>query len=151
MLDAGTGSRVKSGLFRIGEVAEACGVSVDTVRHYERRGLLPVALRTDANQRRYPQQAIARVMLVRRGVQFGFSLKELAVFMTARDKGQAPCHAVRGAAAQILKRVEAQLVELTRRRKMMKKTLRDWDARLADTRGSAPARLLETLPPSTPR
>ena len=151
MLGAGTGSRVKSRLLRIGEVAETCGVSVDTVRHYERRGLLPPATRTEANQRVFSPQAITRVLLVRRGLQFGFSLKELAVFMESRDHGVAPCHAVRGAAEQILKRVEAQLVELTRRRKMMRKTLHDWDARLANTRGGAPARLLEALPLSTAR
>ncbi|MEO8678906.1 MAG: MerR family DNA-binding transcriptional regulator, partial [Vicinamibacterales bacterium] len=145
MLEAGTSSRVKG--LRIGEVAEACGVSVDTVRHYERRGLLPAARRTDANQRVFPPQAINRVMLVRRGVQFGFSLKELAVFMKSRDKGVAPCHAVRDAAEQLLERVEAQLTELTRRRRAMRNTLRDWDARLANAPANQPARLLETLPP----
>jgi DNA-binding transcriptional MerR regulator len=146
MLNAGTGSRVKSGLLRIGEVAEACGVSVDTVRHYERRGLLPPATRTEANQRVFPAQAVDRVLLVRRGVQFGFSLKELAAFMKSRDKGVAPCQAVRGAAGQILDRVEAQLAELTRRRRMMRKTLEEWDARLAGAPASTPARLLEALP-----
>jgi MerR family mercuric resistance operon transcriptional regulator/MerR family copper efflux transcriptional regulator len=145
MLEAGTGSRVKG--LRIGEVAEACGVSVDTVRHYERRGLLPAAFRTDANQRMFPPRAINRVMLVRRGVQFGFSLKELAAFMKSRDKGVPPCHAVRGAAEHILERVEAQLAELTRRRRVMRKTLKDWDARLASAPANQPARLLETLPP----
>lgn len=149
MLEAGTGSRVK-GLRRIGEIAAACGVSVDTVRHYERRGLLPAAARTEANQRVFPAQAITRVVLIRRSLQFGFSLKELAVFLKSRDKGVAPCRAVRGAAEQILERVEAQLAELTRRRRVMRKTLRDWDARLASAPANMPAHLLETLPPREP-
>lgn len=146
MLEAGTGSRGK-GFLHIGEVAGACGVSVDTVRHYERKGLLPLAIRTEANQRLFPPQAIARVTLVRRGLQFGFSAKELAVFMQSRDKGVAPCRAVRGAAEEHLSRVEAQLAELTRRRRAIRRTLRDWDARLASAPAGQPARLLETLPP----
>jgi len=146
MVGAGTGSRVKGGLLRIGEVAEACGVSVDTVRHYERRGLLPAAARTAANQRLFPQQAIARVTLVRRGVQFGFSLKDLAAFMKSRDQGIPPCRAVRGAAERLLARVEVQLAELIKRRRIMRETLCDWDARLATAPGGGPARLLEALP-----
>lgn len=145
MLEAGTGSRVK-GLLRIGEVAAACGVSVDTVRHYERRGLLPAAPRTEANQRMFPAQAIARVALIRRSVQFGFSLAELAVFLKSRDKGVAPCRAVRQAAGQILERVEAQLADLTKRRRTMRRTLRDWDVRLTNAAPNTAARLLEALP-----
>jgi DNA-binding transcriptional MerR regulator len=146
MLEAGTGSRVK-GLLRIGEVAAVCGVSVDTVRHYERRGLLPAASRTEANQRVFPAQAIARVALIRRSVQFGFSLKELAVFLKSRDQGVPPCRAVRGAAELLLERVEAQLADLVRRRRIMRRTLRDWDVRLASAPANMPAHLLETLPP----
>jgi DNA-binding transcriptional MerR regulator len=141
---------MEKGLVRIGEVAAACRVSVDTVRHYERRGLLPRASRTGANQRLYPRQAIARVLLVRRGLQFGFSLSQLAVFMKSRDTGVAPCHAVRGAAELLLEQVEEQLAELTRRRRLMRKTLRAWDVRLAATPADMPARLLEALP-SSPR
>jgi DNA-binding transcriptional MerR regulator len=139
-----------NGFLRIGQVAIACGVSVDTVRHYERRGLLPAASRSEANQRQYSRQAIPRVQLVRRGLQFGFSLKELAAFMQARDTGVPPCRAVRGAAEALLARVDAQLAELTRRRTIMRKTLRAWDMRLANTPENTPARLLEALPLPAP-
>ena len=51
-------------MLRIGQVAAATGVSVDTVRHYERLGLIPMATRTDSGYRQYPAQAVARVQLV---------------------------------------------------------------------------------------
>ena len=136
---------------RVGQVAAATGVSADTVRHYERLGLIPKALRTEAGYRQYPAQAIPRVQLVQRGLQFGFSLKELATFLKARDKGTPPCRAVRSAAEQLLSRVEQQLKDLVRTRTVMRKTLREWDVRLSATPLNAPARLLEALPQMSDR
>lgn len=137
------------GFLRVGQVAAATGVSADTVRHYERLGLIPKASRTEAGYRQYPAQAIPRVQLVQRGLQFGFSLKELATFLKARDKGTPPCRAVRTAAEQLLTRVEQQLKDLAKTRTVMRKTLREWDVRLSATPPNAPARLLEALPLQT--
>jgi DNA-binding transcriptional MerR regulator len=131
---------------RIGDVARACGVSVDTVRHYERIGVLRPAPRTDAGYRLYSPAAVDRVRLVRSAVQFGFSLKELGTFLRARDKGSPPCRAVRAAAQQIMDRVEAQITELLETRDRMRTMLHQWDKRLAHTREGAPAHLLEDLP-----
>jgi DNA-binding transcriptional MerR regulator len=130
---------------RIGGVAKAAGVSVDTVRHYERIGVLRPAPRTDAGYRLYSQDSIDRVRLVRSAVQFGFSLKELATFLGARDKGAPPCRAVRAAAQRIMDRVEAQIADLLQTREWMRTTLHEWDQRLARTRPGTPARLLEDL------
>jgi DNA-binding transcriptional MerR regulator len=132
-------------VLRIGEVARACGVSVDTVRHYERIGVLRTAPRTDAGYRLYSPAAVDRVRLVRSAVQFGFSLTELATFLRARDKGSPPCRAVRAAAQHIMDRVEAQIAELLETREWMRTTLQEWDTRLAHTRDGAPAHLLEDL------
>jgi DNA-binding transcriptional MerR regulator len=133
---------------RIGEVARACGVSVDTVRHYERIGVLRKPPRTEAGYRVYSHDAIDRVRLVRSAVQFGFSLSELATFLRARDKGAPPCRAVRAAAQQIMERVEAQIADLLETREWMRSTLDAWDQRLARTGPGAPAHLLEDLPPT---
>lgn len=131
---------------RIGEVARAAGVSVDTVRHYERIGVLRPAPRTGAGYRIYSPEAIDRVRLVRRALQFGFSLTELATFLRARDKGGAPCRAVRAAAQHIMERIEAQIAELLETREWMRTTLDEWDHRLARTPAGAPARLLDHFP-----
>jgi len=133
-------------MLRIGQVAAATGVSVDTVRHYERLGLIPTATRTDSGYRQYPAQAVPRVQLVQRALSFGFSLKELAVFLRGCDRGLPPCRAVRAAAAELLARVERQMADLRKTRRTMRRTLRAWDVRLAGTPGNAPSRLLEALP-----
>jgi len=132
---------------RIGAVARAAGVSVDTIRHYERIGVLRTAPRTSAGYRLYSQDAIDRVRLVRSAVQFGFSLTELATFLRARDKGAPPCRAVRVAAQRIMDRVESQIAELLETREWVRTTLHEWDQRLARTRPGTPARLLDHLPP----
>jgi DNA-binding transcriptional MerR regulator len=56
---------------QIGTLAERTGVSVDTIRHYERLGLLPKAARTNAGYRQYPPSAVDRVNLVRHALRFG--------------------------------------------------------------------------------
>jgi DNA-binding transcriptional MerR regulator len=130
---------------RIGEVAKEAGVSPDTIRHYERIGLLPKPARTSAGYRQYSRAAIDRVLLVRHAVRFGFSLRDLARFLRTREAGGAPCREVRAAGERILSAVEQQIAELTAARETIRRTLRAWDRRLARTEGDRPAHLLESL------
>lgn len=60
---------------RIGQVAARTGVSVHTIRYYERIGVLPKPARTNAGYRQYSESSVLRIRLVRNAVQFGFSLK----------------------------------------------------------------------------
>ena len=71
----------------IGAVAAATGESRDTIRYYERIGLVPRAARTDAGYRRYRDGIIRRLGLIRNAQRFGFSLKEIAGFLGVRDGG----------------------------------------------------------------
>ena len=120
-----------SGALSSGELAELTGVSRDSLRHYERKGVLPRPLRGQNGYRRYPPEALQRVQLVRRALSVGFTLDELAKVLKVRDAGGAPCEEVRKLAAQKLLNVQDQLRELTELRDDLQKTLRDWDARLA--------------------
>ena len=86
------------GFLRIGELAERAGVSADSVRHYERLGLLPAADRTDGGYRLFPPAAVERVQLIPSAVRVGFSLRQLAAFLGERQAGGAPCRKVRDAA-----------------------------------------------------
>ncbi len=131
--------------YRSGQLAAKAGVSVDTLRHYERRGLLPSARRLPNGYRSYPPEALDRVLLVQRALSVGFSLDELARLLRARDRGQPPCREVRALAARKLEEVEEQLQSLASFRETLRATLRDWDARLEKRRGDEPARLLEAL------
>jgi MerR family mercuric resistance operon transcriptional regulator len=67
---------------RIGEVATRAGVSIDTVRYYERRRLLPVAPRTAAGYRVFTADAIERVLFIKQAQELGFSLDEIGTLLT---------------------------------------------------------------------
>ena len=136
-------ARNQSG-WRIGDLARACGVSRDTLRHYERKGVLKSG-RSANDYRAYPDGALARVKLVRRALAVGFTLDELSTVLKVRDRGGAPCRRVRELAAEKLAAVESQLSDLFALRDELRSSLKDWDKRLAQTDPAAPAGLLEAL------
>ena len=130
---------------RAGELAREAGVSTDTLRHYERKGVLPKPRRSTNGYREYPPEAVARVLLIRRALAFGFTLDELASVLRARERGVAPCREVRALAAAKLAGVEAQLKELATLRDELLSALSEWDSRLSKTAKDARANLLESL------
>jgi DNA-binding transcriptional MerR regulator len=67
------------------EVARTTGVSTDTLRHYERKGLLPGVTRTTAGYRRYSAASVERVLLIQRALVVGFSLADLGRVLSVRD------------------------------------------------------------------
>jgi len=134
-----------NGALSSGELADLAGVSRDTLRHYERKGVLPRPLRGHNGYRKYPPEALQRVQLVRRALTVGFTLDELARVLKVRDGGGAPCEEVRRLAAQKLLNVQDQLRELTALRDEIQQTLNDWDARLAHRLQGKRANLLESL------
>ena len=136
---------------RAGELARLCGVSTDTLRHYERIGVLAKPRRSEAGYRQYPAAAVTRVQLVRRAVGLGFSLAELARLLRVRDRGGAPCREVRALAAAKLEQLELQLTDLAALRDHLRELLADWDQRLKRTPEGVPAGLLEVLLPAALR
>ena len=138
------------GALSSGELADLAGVSRDTLRHYERKGVLPRPLRSHNGYRQYSSEAVQRVQLVRRALSVGFTLDELAKVLKVRDAGGAPCEEVRKLAAQKLVNVQDQLRELTALRDDLQKTLSDWDARLARRARGNRVNLLESLSVTAP-
>jgi DNA-binding transcriptional MerR regulator len=130
---------------RIGQVAHQAGVSPDTLRHYERTGLLRGVARTPAGYRIYSPATILQVQFIRSALRFGFSLKQIAKFLRARDSGRPPCREVRAAATEILARADEQLAALRSARRVLQSTLNEWDRRLAKLPPGQPARLLDSL------
>ncbi len=133
-------------VWRAGELALAAGVSTDTLRHYERMGVLPRPPRSSNGYRSYTASAFERVMMVRRALAVGFTLGELAAILNEFDRGGAPCAKVRDLAAEKLADVDEQLKALKVVREQLKGIVGDWDARLAATPAGERATLLANLP-----
>jgi DNA-binding transcriptional MerR regulator len=127
------------------EVARQCGVSPDTLRHYERKGLLPGPARTGSGYRRYPADTVARVLLVQRALVVGFTLDELARVLRERDRGEPPCRGVRDLVATRLADLEDRVRQLTALRRELRQLLATWDRTLASTPAGQPAHLLRSL------
>lgn len=113
----------------IGALAEASGVSVDTLRFYEKRGLLSAPPRTAGGFRDYGPEAVGRLRAIGRAKALGFTLAEIAAMLRWSDAPEADAEAVRDAAADRLRETEAQIAELERQRRDL--------ARLVDACGGA--------------
>jgi MerR family transcriptional regulator, copper efflux regulator len=131
--------------YRSGELAELAGVSTDTLRHYEHKGVLAQPLRKTNGYRQYPASALPRVRLIRRALAVGFKLDELAAVLHVRDRGGAPCAEVRTLAAAKLSEVETRLREMVALRDELRAVLKDWDTRMAHRAPGQRAHLLESL------
>lgn len=110
----------------IGALAHAAGVGVETVRYYQRRGLLAEPPRPPGGVRRYDAQAIARIGFIKRAQDLGFSLEEIAGLL-GLERFSA-CRPARALAANKLALVESRLADLQRMRTVLKKLIAGCDA-----------------------
>ena len=127
------------------ELARLAGISVDTLRYYERNRLLPAAQRTSAAYRLFPPEAFMRVQMIRGALSVGFSIKELGQIFTVRDHGGTPCHQVRKLGTEKLGLIESRIHDLQSKRHELKKTLAEWDRLLKRTPHGKRAGLLEVF------
>lgn len=100
-----------SGL-RIGELASRAQVGVETVRFYERRGLLPEPPRRASGYREYPQESVARLQFVRRAQRLGFTLVEIRELLALHPESKSACSAVQLRAEEKLADVRGRIREL---------------------------------------
>jgi DNA-binding transcriptional MerR regulator len=136
---------LNNGSWRVGELAKAAGVSTDTLRHYERKGVLPRPHRSRNGYREYPEEALERVRTIRKALAVGFTLDELGAVFKVRDRGGVPCLEVRNLAAKKLIQLEVQLREMEALRDELGDSLQDWDLRLSKTPSGERAELLKAL------
>ena len=132
-------------VLRSGDLAKAAGVSTDTIRHYEKIGVLPVASRTESGYRVFPAHALQRVLVVQRSMRIGFTLAELAKVLKAKDAGGTPCRRVHELAQEKLKGMAADIRDLKRTERHLKSVLKDWEQKMKGARQGQQVHLLYSL------
>ena len=98
---------------RIGELAKATGTKAETLRYYEREGILPAADRTDSNYRDYSQNHLAALTFVRRARGLGFSMAQVRELLALSDHDEKPCEDVDQLVLQQLSDVDSKIADLT--------------------------------------
>ncbi len=79
----------------IGQVAKRSGIGIETVRFYERKGLVEEPPRTDSGYRQYPEEVVARIRFIRRAKELGFKLSEISELLSLRVDPDTTCADVR--------------------------------------------------------
>jgi MerR family transcriptional regulator, copper efflux regulator len=97
---------------RIGELAREAGLNPQTLRYYERIGLLRPGARSAGGYRLYTAREARRLAFIRRAQRLGLSLTAIAEILAARDGGAAPCARVRALAEARVAQIDRQLAEL---------------------------------------
>lgn len=106
----------------IGELAERSGVASPAIRYYEKERLMPVPQRTEANYRRYPLDAVARLEFIVHAKQWGFTLDEIRELLMLQDANGDRAQAKR-IAAEKLHKIREQILHLSRIEVVLSKTL----------------------------
>ena len=107
-----TSARTRS--FSIGELSRATGVNIETIRYYERVGVLPPAPRTEGGRRVYSSEDKRFLTFVRRGRELGFTLDEVRTLLDLGAPKNASCGEVREIASAHLADVRAKIADLAR-------------------------------------
>jgi len=124
---------------KIGSLASAADVGIETIRYYQRRRLLGQPTRPLRGQRLYPPEYVERVRFIKRAQALGFSLDEIAALMSLDSgTGHARAHAL---ASKRLAEIEAKIADLT----VMRATLADLIHRCEHTHGKVACPIIATL------
>jgi len=100
-------------MYKIGEVVKITGMSTDTLRYYEKFGLIPAVSRSASGIRQYSDKDISRLKFIKRAQRMNFSLNEIKELLCMREDPQNVQDSVRKLTDEKLKQVENQLTELT--------------------------------------
>lgn len=138
----------------IGEVARLANVGIDTIRFYERRGLLPAPARRPSGYRDYSMVTVERLRFAKALQHLGFTLADVADVLKDVDLGGATCTAERKRFEAVLARVDSRLAELRNIRRRLTRTLgqcASGDCRLLEAGSTSARRILAAAKPARPR
>lgn len=112
---------------KIGEVSKLSGVGIETLRFYEKSGLLKRPSRTGSGYRMYDGDALERLAFIKRAQVLGFSLNEIKQIIAEKDAGQSPCAEVREVVRRRLHELDERMAQMRRYRKELAEALAEWD------------------------
>jgi DNA-binding transcriptional MerR regulator len=104
---------------RVGELADAVSVTADTIRYYERAGLLPSPSRTPSGYRAYDAGAVDRLRFIQGAQRLGLRLSDIRDLLAVRDTGTCPCEPAEDLLSRRLTEVDAEIARLTALRREM--------------------------------
>jgi Hg(II)-responsive transcriptional regulator len=108
----------------IGRLAHEAGVGVETIRFYERKGLIRQPARRSGGYREYSEDAVARVRFIKRSQALGFTLNEIQELLELRDDPEADRMDVRERAAAKIEQVEAKIQDLQRMKTVLQSLMK---------------------------
>jgi len=92
----------------IGQLAKKCNVNIETVRYYERRGLIPAASRRESGYRQFSDDTVKRIQFIKHSQEVGFTLKEISELLSLRVDPKTTC-------ADIMRRTEGKISEVEKK------------------------------------
>lgn len=107
------------GPLTIGQVAKRAGIGLETVRFYERQGLIEEPGRKESGYRQYAEEVVARLRFIRRAKELGFSLKEIRELLALRHDPSTTCAEVRNRAKAKIANIEEKIQTLQRMKKAL--------------------------------
>jgi MerR family mercuric resistance operon transcriptional regulator len=127
--------------FTIGQLARKAGVGVETIRFYERKGLIEKPKRPQEGYRRYSPETVARIRFLRQAKLLGFTLEEAGELLALRVEAENACELVRESAQAKLESVKARIRELEAVRAALEQLISACEQR----RPTGPCPILEAL------
>lgn len=107
----------------IGDLARATGTKVETIRYYERIGILPAPARTAGNYRAYAEAHLNRLSFIRRARDLGFHLEQIEALLQLSDDASRPCDAVDEIASAHLAEIDRKIADLRALRRELKEVV----------------------------
>jgi len=109
----------------IGQVAKLSGVSVETIRFYEKEGLIAVPPRNSSGYRQYSYETVKRIVFIQNAKQIGFTLKDIGELLVLQENPDASCRDVLQKASEKLQQIDTKITELTRVKNILQKLTND--------------------------
>ena len=128
--------------FTIGDLSKATNTKVETIRYYERIGLMPKPSRTAGNYRNYGEAELGRLSFVRRARDLGFSLDQVRALLGLSDDRSCDCAGIDRIANEHLREVDRKITDLTALRRELKAVINSCDGGTV-----AECRIIEALAP----